>query len=91
MPPVAGENEHPILHRPDLANRLSCDRCLAVALECPDEQEPAMKHKIIIDTDPGIDDAMAIAYAVAHPDIELLALTTIFGNVRTHEATRNHV
>ncbi|WP_420407089.1 nucleoside hydrolase [Hoeflea sp.] len=48
-----------------------------------------MTHKIIIDTDPGIDDAMAIAYAVAHPDIDLLALTTIFGNVRTHEATRN--
>ena len=48
-----------------------------------------MKHKVIIDTDPGIDDAMAIAYAIAHPDIELLALTTIFGNVRTHEATRN--
>lgn len=48
-----------------------------------------MKHKVIIDTDPGIDDAMAIAYAVAHPDIELLALTTIFGNVRTDEATRN--
>ena len=48
-----------------------------------------MKHKVILDTDPGIDDAMAIAYAVAHPDIELLALTTIFGNVRTDEATRN--
>jgi inosine-uridine nucleoside N-ribohydrolase len=48
-----------------------------------------MKHKIIIDTDPGIDDAMAIAYAVAHPDLELVGLTTIFGNVRTHEATRN--
>jgi len=49
----------------------------------------AMKHKIIIDTDPGIDDAMAIAYAVAHPEIELLALTTIFGNVTVGEATRN--
>jgi inosine-uridine nucleoside N-ribohydrolase len=48
-----------------------------------------MPHKIIIDTDPGIDDAMAIAYAIAHPDIELVALTTIFGNVRTHEATQN--
>lgn len=48
-----------------------------------------MVHKIILDTDPGIDDAMAIAYAIAHPDIELLALTTIFGNVRTHEATAN--
>lgn len=48
-----------------------------------------MKHKIIIDTDPGIDDAMAIAYAVAHPDLDLLALTTIFGNVSVNEATRN--
>jgi purine nucleosidase len=48
-----------------------------------------LAHRIIIDTDPGIDDAMAIAYAIAHPELELLALTTIFGNVRTHEATRN--
>ncbi|MGN6549454.1 MAG: nucleoside hydrolase [Pararhizobium sp.] len=48
-----------------------------------------MPHKVILDTDPGIDDAMAIAYAVAHPDIDLIALTTIFGNVAVHEATRN--
>lgn len=48
-----------------------------------------MAYKIIIDTDPGIDDAMAIAYAIAHPELDLLALTSIFGNVRTHEATRN--
>lgn len=48
-----------------------------------------MTQKIIIDTDPGIDDAMAIAYAIAHPSLELMALTTIFGNVRTHEATYN--
>lgn len=45
--------------------------------------------KLIIDTDPGIDDAMAIFYAVAAPDIELLGLTTIFGNVTTPMATRN--
>jgi inosine-uridine nucleoside N-ribohydrolase len=45
--------------------------------------------KIIIDTDPGIDDAMAIFYAIAAPDIELLGLTTIFGNVHTSTATRN--
>lgn len=48
-----------------------------------------MPHKVILDTDPGIDDAMAIAYAVAHPNIDLIALTTIFGNVAVHEATRN--
>lgn len=45
--------------------------------------------KLIIDTDPGIDDAMAIFYAAAAPDIELLGLTTIFGNVTTQMATRN--
>ena len=48
-----------------------------------------MAVKMIIDTDPGIDDAMAIFYAAAAPDIELLGLTTIFGNVHTHQATRN--
>lgn len=45
--------------------------------------------KMIIDTDPGIDDAMAILYAAAHPDVELLALTTVFGNVTVAQATRN--
>ncbi|MGH1577404.1 nucleoside hydrolase [Planktotalea sp.] len=45
--------------------------------------------KLIIDTDPGIDDAMAIFYAAAAPEIELLGLTTIFGNVTTQMATRN--
>ena len=46
-------------------------------------------HKVILDTDPGVDDAMAIAYAFAHPDIELLALTVVFGNINIDFATRN--
>ena len=45
--------------------------------------------KLIIDTDPGIDDAMAIFYAASAPEIELLGLTTIFGNVTVEMATRN--
>ena len=44
---------------------------------------------MIIDTDPGVDDAMAILYAAAAPDIDLLGLTTVFGNVTTPIATRN--
>ena len=48
-----------------------------------------MAIKIIIDTDPGIDDAMALFYAIADPAIDLLALTTVFGNVTTAQATRN--
>ena len=46
-------------------------------------------HKVILDTDPGIDDTMAIAYALCHPDIELLGLTTVFGNVSIEKATCN--
>ena len=48
-----------------------------------------MQQKLIIDTDPGIDDAMAIHYAFAHPDLVVLGLTTIFGNVFVPQATRN--
>ncbi|MGC6484314.1 MAG: nucleoside hydrolase [Candidatus Puniceispirillales bacterium] len=46
-------------------------------------------QKIIIDTDPGIDDAMAIHQAFADPRLNVLGLTTIFGNVATPMATRN--
>ncbi|KAL5545173.1 hypothetical protein UlMin_008957 [Ulmus minor] len=45
--------------------------------------------KIIIDTDPGIDDAMAIFVALRSPEVEVIGLTTIFGNVNTTLATRN--
>ncbi|SKA90709.1 Inosine-uridine nucleoside N-ribohydrolase [Thiothrix eikelboomii] len=48
-----------------------------------------MAHKIILDTDPGIDDAMAIFAAIAHPEIELLGLTTTFGNVSVAQACMN--
>jgi inosine-uridine nucleoside N-ribohydrolase len=48
-----------------------------------------MTHKIIIDTDPGIDDAMAILFAFRAPDIEVLGLTTVFGNVSAERATLN--
>lgn len=46
-------------------------------------------HKVIIDTDPGVDDALAIHLAFADPRIELIGLTTVFGNVHTYQATRN--
>ncbi|KAK3444338.1 hypothetical protein EUGRSUZ_A00423 [Eucalyptus grandis] len=47
------------------------------------------KKKIIIDTDPGIDDAMAIFVALQSPEVEVIGLTTIYGNVYTTLATRN--
>jgi len=48
-----------------------------------------MTKKIIIDTDPGIDDAMAILFALNSPELEVVGLTTIFGNVHTDLATEN--
>ncbi|TMW92743.1 hypothetical protein EJD97_012623 [Solanum chilense] len=47
------------------------------------------REKIIIDTDPGIDDSMAILMAFQTPEVEILGLTTIFGNATTKAATRN--
>ena len=48
-----------------------------------------MPYPIIFDTDPGVDDAQAIAIALRHPDIELLGLTTTYGNVDVETATHN--
>lgn len=47
--------------------------------------------KVILDTDPGIDDAQAIAFALAHPELEVLGLTTVFGNAFVDLTTRNAV
>ena len=48
-----------------------------------------MSRPVIIDTDPGVDDAMAVLYAAAHPGLDLVGLTTVFGNVPVTTATRN--
>lgn len=47
------------------------------------------KSRIIIDTDPGIDDTMAIYFALRSPDIDVVGLTTVFGNVDVDLATIN--
>ena len=49
----------------------------------------SLKHRIIFDTDPGVDDAMALCFAMAHPRIELIGITTTFGNVTASQATVN--
>ncbi len=44
---------------------------------------------MIIDTDPGVDDAVAILLAAASREVELLAITTVFGNVDLATTTAN--
>jgi purine nucleosidase len=48
-----------------------------------------MPRKIIIDTDPGIDDAMAILMALRSPEVEVVGLTSVFGNTRVELTSQN--
>lgn len=48
-----------------------------------------MQHRIILDCDPGIDDALAIFLALASPEIQFEAITTVNGNVPVEFTTRN--
>ncbi len=48
-----------------------------------------MTKKILIDTDPGIDDSMAILFALRSPELEVVALTTVFGNTDVDHCSQN--
>lgn len=48
-----------------------------------------MTTRIIIDTDPGVDDALTFLLALASPEIKLEALTTVHGNTNIENTTRN--
>ena len=48
-----------------------------------------MKTKVLFDTDPGVDDAMALLFLHRHAAVELLGLTTVFGNAEADVTTRN--
>lgn len=45
--------------------------------------------KLLIDTDPGVDDSMAILFAFASPEVEIVGLSTVFGNVGVDMTTEN--
>jgi len=44
---------------------------------------------LLLDVDTGIDDTMALLYAALHPEIELVAACSVWGNVEVETATRN--
>lgn len=48
-----------------------------------------MTKKIIIDTDPGIDDAFALIYAMNNPEFNILGITTVSGNNGLGQVTEN--
>lgn len=48
-----------------------------------------MATKILIDTDPGVDDTMAILFALRSPELEVIGLTSVFGNANVDITTQN--
>ena len=48
-----------------------------------------MTTKLILDLDTGIDDALALAYALASPEVELIGVTCTYGNVVVEQSVRN--
>ncbi|GAB2768009.1 nucleoside hydrolase [Amycolatopsis magusensis] len=48
-----------------------------------------MGRKLIIDTDPGVDDAFALALAARSTEVDLVGVTTVFGNVPLEATTEN--
>jgi purine nucleosidase len=48
-----------------------------------------MKRLFLIDTDTASDDAVALVIALRSPDVEVVAITTVAGNVDVQQATRN--
>ena len=48
-----------------------------------------MANKVILDVDPGIDDAMALCLALFNPELDVLAVTAVGGNCSPAQATRN--
>jgi inosine-uridine nucleoside N-ribohydrolase len=48
-----------------------------------------MAHKVVLLTDPGIDGAFAITLALFDPEIDLIGLAAVAGNVSAEQATRN--
>lgn len=50
---------------------------------------PTTKVPVIIDTDPGVDDIIAILLALASPELEVLAITVTFGNSSSNYCRKN--
>ena len=53
------------------------------------KKESAPQKRLIIDTDPGVDDAHALLLALSHESVKVEAITTVAGNVCLEKTTRN--
>ena len=66
--------------------------CFVVSLFflfAPESTTYAQARKIIIDCDPGVDDATALVLAMNYPGFDILGITTVFGNAYLEQTTQN--
>ncbi|AMB58421.1 nucleoside hydrolase [Microterricola viridarii] len=52
------------------------------------DQPTDIRH-VIVDTDTGIDDALALLYLAAQPNVEISAITSVYGNTPVEDAVTN--
>ncbi|MEP7367413.1 MAG: nucleoside hydrolase [Acidobacteriota bacterium] len=69
-----------------LTASLACAQGIAPSRPSPASESP---RRIILDTDPGIDDAMAILLALRSPELKVEAITVVAGNVPVDLGTDN--
>jgi inosine-uridine nucleoside N-ribohydrolase len=62
---------------------------LGLSLLLSTEAADGSPARVIIDADPGVDDAMAILLAFQSPAVEVVGITTVFGNVSQDNAVAN--
>lgn len=62
---------------------------VAAMAALPGAPAPGTPRRVILDCDPGHDDALAIALALASPELDVLAITTVGGNAGLANTTRN--
>src|SRR5207245_2530933 len=67
-------------------------RCATVTADCRgDRRDTRSVTSIILDCDPGHDDAIALLLALASPELELVGVTTVSGNQTLEKTTANAI
>ena len=80
------------MKRDRLAGLLTLAACLAAASPIPaGEPDPTREtpRRVILDVDPGIDDALAMLFAMRSPELQIEAITVVSGNVLVDQGVRN--